>query len=64
MGFLLFLLCMSRKKRQYNIMVKQPKEKEVWDCSNPSVKDGSMCCDGDCSMCGYKYVAERIKVYK
>lgn len=56
---------MSRKKRQYNIMVKHPpKEQEVWGCSNPSVRDGSMCCDGNCSMCGYKYVAEKIKVYK
>ena len=55
---------MSRKKRQYNIMVKQPKEQEVWGCSNPSVRDGSMCCDGDCSMCGYKTVVETIKIYK
>ena len=55
---------MSRKKKQYNIMVKQPKEIEIWGCSNPSVRDGTMMCDGDCSMCEYKYITERRKVYK
>ena len=45
-------------------MVKQLKETEIWGCSHPSVKDGSMCCDGDCSMCQYKYVSEIRKSYK
>ena len=55
---------MSRKRKNYNIMVKQPKEQTVWGCSNPSVKDGSMCCDGNCFLCGYHYVVEKRKIYK
>ena len=55
---------MSRKKKDYHIMVKQPyKEEKIWGCNNPLVRAGHMCCDGDCSMCEYKTV-ETLKVYK
>ena len=49
---------MSRKKKNYNIMVKKRVEKtrEIWGCSDPSVIDGSTCCDGDCTFCSYKTI--------
>ena len=59
-----YICNMSRKKKIYNIMVKQPKEQVIYGCSNPSVKDGSMCCDGNCSMCNYMYIVERRKIWK
>lgn len=45
-------------------MAKQPKEQIIWGCSNPSVNDGSMMCDGVCEFCQYHYVAEKKKIYK
>lgn len=57
---------MSRKKKQYNIMRKDysPEIREVWGCNDPGVIAGTTKCDGDCSTCKCKYVAETYKVYK
>lgn len=54
MGFVIFIY-MSRKKKNYGIMVKQPQEKviELYGCSHPSVLNGTMCCDGNCETCYY-----------
>lgn len=54
---------MSRKKKNYGIMVKQPQEevREIYGCSHPSVLNGSMCCDGNCEICYYKTV-QLIKI--
>lgn len=54
---------MSRKKKDYGIMVKQPKVHTIYGCSNPYVKDGSMCCDGPCMYCEYQYIAGTYKEY-
>ena len=32
---------------------------EVWGCSNPRVNDGTLLCDGNCSVCGYKTTSAR-----
>lgn len=55
---------MSRKKKDYGIKVKQPKERMVYGCSEPGVVSGWTKCDGDCSNCKYQYIAETYKVYK
>ena len=54
---------MSRKKKDYKIMVKQPKVHTIYGCSNPYVKDGSMHCDGNCQMCKYQTIAGTYKEY-
>lgn len=54
---------MSSKGKKYHKMVKQVKTHEIWGCNNPQVIDGSMCCDGVCSTCQYKYVSEIIKEF-
>lgn len=54
---------MSSKGKKYHKMVKQVKFHEIWGCSDPMVRNGSMKCDGDCSRCKYKYVDEIIKEF-
>jgi len=54
---------MSSKGKKFSKKTKQPEMVEVWGCNNPLVKDGTMMCDGNCSMCGYKYVEIVIKKY-
>lgn len=53
---------MSSKGKKYKKMVKQVKTQEFWGCSNPSVINKTLMCDGDCSKCGYKYVIEARKI--
>ena len=55
---------MSSKGKKYHKMVKQIKTQEVRKCMNPEVIDGSLMCDGDCSMCGYNHVVETIRFFK
>ena len=54
---------MSRKKKDYGIMVKQPKEHIIYGCAHPDVKAGIMCCDGPCMYCEYQYIAGKYKSY-
>ena len=51
---------MSRKKRDYGVMVRERQKKKilVHGCSHPQVIDGSMNCDGDCGHCEYQTVEE------
>lgn len=37
-------------------------EGEFYDCLNPQVKDGSLCCDGDCWNCGYHQLVKLPKL--
>ena len=55
---------MSSKGKKYKKMVKQIKTQEVHKCMNPEVIDGSLMCDGNCSMCGYYQVVETIRIFK
>ena len=58
------MYAMSREKKDYKIMVKQPKVHTIYGCVNPYVKDGNMCCDGNCQMCKYQTIAGIYKEYK
>lgn len=57
---------MSSKGKKFKKMFKQIKTEEVkvHGCMNPQVIDGSLMCDGDCSMCGYNHVVETIRIFK
>ena len=57
---------MSSKGKKFKKMFKQIKTQEVkvHGCMNPQVIDGSLMCDGDCSMCGYNQVVETIRIFK
>lgn len=54
---------MSSKGKKYNKTVKQPKIHEVYDCSHPSVIDGSMKCDGNCWHCEYHILVDTYKTF-
>ena len=55
---------MSSKGKKYKKMVPQVRFHEQWACSNPDVKDGSLCCDGDCSKCEYHYISGIRKEFR
>ena len=54
---------MNRKKKDYKIMVKQPKVHIIYGCSNLYVKDGIMHCDGNCQICKYQTITRTYKEY-
>ena len=55
---------MSRKKKEYNIMVKQPTEEIVYGCRNKAVLNKIMFCDGDCNSCEYQIIVRKYKKFK
>lgn len=48
---------MSRKKKRYNVMVKETKKPNyiVQGCRNPAVMSKTLMCDGNCNICAYMY---------